>query len=864
LENHLYDDIQKLIDEGKNEEEAFEIAKNNLGDISLLSSQSYESKRKHSSAIKNIFWDLPILANQIKLSIRRLSRNKAFGLINLGGLTVALTVCFFISLYISDELIYDKYNINYEKIYRIENIITLETGDIRHEAQVPITWGPSLEEEYSDVKDAARLMVSRGDILIRIGDETFIEDSYCYADDALFDIFSYQFIAGDNEKPLGRPNTAVVTEDFAKKHFGDENPVGKIIETDVSWYGSIQYEITALVENLPSNSHFDKGLYLSFYTLADELFVDINQDWGIHYYYTYLLINNQNDAAELENKLSSFINRHYRKEIGEDYKPILIPLSEIYFHSDVEHPIGPVSSYNRVLFLASIALLILGIAVFNYVNLSTAQSIDKSKEIGIRKVMGASRPSIFKQILSESTVLAFCASLIAIILVILLLPNFNQIAVKDINVNIGLIVNKTGWMLLATVILGILAGLYPAILLSSFKPTSLFRSLSTSGRKAVNLRSALVGIQFAISSFLIIGTIVVNHQINFIQNRDLGFDKESIISVNMGSREIINKYDVLKNKIQSQDGVLASSATPGLPGSRFFYAGYRFDNLGSSDNVFEMARHHVDHNFFETMDITILAGEIPENNFNSDSSGMVVINRAAMNELGITDPYKVIGHRVTYERPNGDLMETTVVAVSENFNWSSLHHKIEPIVMDYWNEGFTTLNIRLDEVNQSVIANIEKAFKSTFPGNSFEFIFLDDRINALYDKEIRFGKIFSIFSLVALIISGVGLLGVSAFFMERKTREIAVRKVLGANMWQIASMFSFNMIKLAGIAFIIASPFAYYLFENWLEDFAYRINIGPSVFLFTSLVLLLTILLSVGWQALKAGMMNPVKNLRSE
>ncbi|MDX1667280.1 MAG: FtsX-like permease family protein, partial [Saprospiraceae bacterium] len=602
----------------------------------------------------------------------------------------------------------------------------------------------------------------------------------------------------------------------------------------------------------------------SFPTLSGQLFTDINQNWNIHFYYTYLLLDQGTDPAALDDKLEAFIDTYYEEETAARYNPELVQLGDIYFHTEADTAIGARSDFRKVTILSVIALFILGIAVFNYVNLSTAQSVDKAKETGVRKVVGASRFSLVKQYLSESIAFCLVASLLAAGASYFLLPLFNKLAAKQIALSAADLLSLTPlWIGLALVV-GMLAGLYPAFVLSSFRPSVVFQRLSASGDQTRTLRSLLVSLQFCISVFLIIATLVVYRQLLFLQQKDLGFEEEGIVEIALVSRDMTDDYALLKRQMNSLGPVLSASGCSRIAGKELYYLGYRFEDLEEGPRVVHMARYHVDHDFFNTMDIQILAGGPLTPSFDSDSSGMLVLNEAAIRELGIENPESAIGQRVTYQRPGSIRVDGTIWAVCENFHALSLHNQIVPMVMDYWRESFNYLNVRLSSVNYANIEKLEATYQSLFPGNPFEFSFLDERIDQLYDQEQRLGQLFFGFTLIAIVISVLGLIGVSAYTIERRTKEIGIRKVLGAGRWQIAGMLSKGMLKLVALSFILASPPAYWAMQQWLDNFPYKIDISPGIILFAALLVLLTAMLSVGSQALRAAMMNPVNSIKDE
>jgi len=865
LETHLRDQIEALVDAGMSEANAFDQAVSMIGSPDAIGEELHLTRSKWYNLLRFLSLDAPLVRNQLLVVSRKLKKNHGFAFINLLGLSVGLGVCFLIYLYIQDELSYDKFHENFQHVYRIENEVkSRESGEFRRDARIPITWAKPLESNYPEIKEAARIVVSGGNVLVNIEEEGYYETDFCYADNEIFSVFTFEFLAGDQVSPLERPNTVVLTESQAKKYFGDQDPIGKRLIEEIVWYGGVEYEVTAVVKDLPANSHFQRTVFFSFPTLAQQIFADINQDWGIPFYYTYLLLDDGVNLAALDDKLNGFIQDHYGEETAARYNPELVALGDIYFHNQADTAIGDISDFTRIIILSAIAVFILAIAIFNYINLSTAQSIDKAKEIGVRKVVGASRLSLIKQYLSESVAFCLIAFVVGILASYFLLPYFNQVAGKQIAMNESWFTSLLPAGLLSVLLVGVIAGLYPAFILSAFKPTVIMRGLSSSGDHTRKLRAWLVGFQFCIAAFLIIATLVVYRQLVFLQQKDLGFNQEKVVDIALVSRDIAEEYATLKQQFNRLGSVVSTTASSQMVGQPY-YLNYRFEDLETLGRLVEMARFYVDHDFFKTMDIEILAGSEALNPaFDSDSSGMVVVNEAALRKVGIETPQQAIGHRIRYVRPNGLEHAATIRAVSKDFHLESLHTQIEPMVMEYWQESFTTIYIRLAGLTDGDIASLETAYKEVVPGSPFELSFLDERLNYLYAQETRLGKLFLGFTVIAIVISILGLVGVSAYIIERRTKEVGIRKVLGAEKWQITTMLSQRFLKLVLLSFLLSAPLAYWAMEQWLNKFAYRTTISAGVLVIAALLIVVTALSSVVWQALKAATMNPVKSIRTQ
>ncbi len=867
LESHLREEIWRLKAEGYPEEEAFQRASEEIGEPEPIGDELGKVRKRRSVGTASTgFLNTGLLINYLNVSLRGLKRNKGFSIINILGLSVGIWACLAIYLVIQDDLSYDRFHEKADRIYRVENVMYLpDEGEYMHRSRVPITWARALEEEIPEIRETARIMASGGDMLFRLEDDrSFHESDYVYSDNEIFDIFTFSFLMGDERQPLERPNTVVLTETFAQKYFGEENPIGKTIISEVGWYGPVEYEVTAVIEDLPPNSHFNRGIFLSFSTVENQLFVDINQNWNIHFYYTYLLLDLQADPEALAAKLYSFVDRHYDEERASRYDPEMIALTDIYLHAKGEAQLGATGSMQYIYIQAAIALFILLIAIFNFVNLSTAQSIDRAKEVGVRKVLGADRSSLIRQYLSESILYCMTATVIALGLLYATLPYLNVLSGKLITLNGEELLKLLPQLSIGIFVVGTLAGLYPALFLSSFRPSAIFKGWSASGDNTGQVRKILVGFQFAVSVFLIIATMIVYQQLQFLKERDLGIDREQVVSINLMSRDVAENYTVMKNRfllLSTVSDVSVSSTHLIVP--ELYYNSYQFEDAPPGPMERTMACYQIDRDYFGTMGIPLLAGELTAS-FDSDSSGYVIINEAALREAGWKNPEEAIETRVNYSRPNGDPISATIAAVSADFHLESPHERVEPMVMEHWNEGFSVLHLRIPDFIRGDLESIEQAYREVYPGLPFELHFVDERVNHIYAQEDKIGTLFYWFSILAIVIACMGLFGVAAYAVDQRTKEIGIRKVLGASSLQIVNLLSKDFLRLVLVAILIASPLAWYAMKQWLNNYTFRIEPGIGLFFVSGLMFVLIALLSVGWQSVRAALMNPVESLRSE
>ncbi len=800
--------------------------------------------------------------NYVKVAFRNIFKYKVYSFINIIGLSVGISACILILLFVNDELSFDKYNANYDRIYRVHTSASLSGREINI-AVSPGPIGEALLKDFPEVIAFTRLMPSR-DMLIRYKNNVFVETNFFWADSGTFQVFTIPFLKGNPKNALAEPHTVVLTETLAKKYFGDEDPIGKIMNFE----DGTPYTVRGVVQDCPRNSHWHYDIFASFSSLG----FSNSQQWLGNNVHTYLVLNNRSSINNLQAKLEAFTRKHVSKNIfevfgvtydqmkqaGNKYEFEFQPLSDIHLKSHLDYEIEPNSDIKYLYIFSMIAIFILILACINFMNLSTARASLRSKEVGVRKVLGSNKKQLVLQFLFESILLTTFAVLIATIFSELLLPLFNGLTGRHLETTYFSNFEAIPATIFAILFIGFMAGSYPAFFLSSFRPVVVLGSKANLFKNSW-LRNGLVVFQFAISIILIIGTLVVYMQMRFIQNKKLGFDKEHVLVIQR-AWALENQAKTFKEELIKNAGIISASNSDNMPGKFFNQTLFKSDGADTKQHI--MSAMSTDYDFAKTMGIEIANGRYFSKDYPSDTMS-VVINEIAAEIMGFKEP---IGKRIIIVGDNNPKTNTrTVVGVVKDFHYESLHQKIRPLVL-FLNTGQTAfLPIRLNNSdiknNIAVIENLWNKFVSAKP---IEFYFLNEDFDQLYRAENKTGQIFTAFSLVSILIACLGLLGLASFTAERRTKEIGIRKVMGATIGQIIFLLSKEFIKWVIVANIIAWPVAYYIMNNWLKDFAYRISFPFWVLFISALVAVLIAIITVISQALKTANSNPVKSLRYE
>ena len=800
--------------------------------------------------------------NYFKIAFRNLWRNKGFSAINIFGLAIGLAVCLLITLFVIDELSYDKYNVNADRIYRVTSDFKVN-GSVFLDRESPASMAATMVKEYPNIEMAARLK-NNGKILVKKDNQTLIEDNSYYADANLFKVFTLPMIAGDPKTALNEPHSLVINENIAIKYFNTLDVIGKTIRID----NTTDYKITGVIKNMPAQSH----LHFSFIKAISERADRNETQWTSENSMTYLVARKGVSQKEIDADLREACKKYAEPELkqfihttiadldqkGDHFRFVTIPLTKINLYSEVTHEREPSGNIQYVYMSIVIAVLILLIACVNFMNLSTARSAGRSKEVGVRKVLGSNRGSLVYQFLVESIVTSFIALAIAWVIASLLLHYFNQLAGKQISLN--LLANA--WilpaLLSATLIIGLIAGAYPAFFMSAFQPIQVLKGKLSAGFKNSFLRNGLVVFQFVTVIVLIVGTLVIYSQLNYIRNKTLGYNREQVMVLqniySLGEHSKSFKENVLKLA-----GVKSATLSGSLPTTiNEDTEVYGKDASMSSGQSVGLETWYIDEEYIPTLGMQMADGR----NFLKDrltDSAAVLINQTAATMLGMRQPLNKFLYR------NGHRYE--IVGVVKDFNSGSLRNKIAPIIMNLGVDK-RAMTIRIETKNiPALISQLQALYHgadANMAGQPFNYSFMDDDFNHLYQSEQNTGKIFMSFAFFAILIACLGLFGLVTYAAEQRTKEIGIRKVLGATVTNIVTMLSNDFLKLVGISAIIAFPLAWWAMSRWLQDFAYRTNISWWVFAIAALLAVVITISTVSFRAIKAALMNPVRSLKTE
>ena len=805
-----------------------------------------------------------MLKNYFKITLRNITRNKMYSGLNIVGLAIGLACCILILLYVHDELSYDRFHDNAESIYRVVPTFTTSERTMYLATNAHVQ-GPMLKDEFPEVLEYVRFTGSR-ERVIEYENISFSEERFVYTDESVFEVFSFDMILGNPKEALVNPNTIVLTEEMAEKYFGSDDPMGKSLKVN---YSDL-FTVTGVIKNIPSASHLKPDFLASFSTMGLKPSTNINNDLLNQVnYYTYLLFREGTDYRVMEQKFTDDINRRIGamlKQLGGTAELELQPLTKIYLHSDRELESEQLGDVTYVWLFSGIGIFILLLACLNFMNLSTARSANRAKEVGLRKVVGAQKSQLVRQFLGESLILTFISFIFAVILVLISMPFFRNISGKDILMN-----SLTNPTILAGfvglfLIIGLIGGSYPAFFLSAFRPVEVIQGTLKRGAKSSVLRIVLVSFQFAVSIILIIGTFTVNTQLKFVRSKNLGYDKDHVITMLMRNAETQQKYEAIKETIQRNPNVISVSASSTSPlGTNDFSAHHAVGKPEDQINMFWSQM--VDENYINTYKMEIVRGRNFSKDFPSDKEQSIIINEAAVKKLGWQDDptsqkiERYTGQNLSQRRPYN------VVGVVKDYHYQSLHEEIQPMILYYTSpySNFSLISVRvLPENVQETITFLETTwaqFDSQYP---FEYTFVDDQYDALYRTEVRLGKLFSYFTTLAILIGCLGLFGLTSFTTEQRTKEIGIRKVLGASVQSIIYMLVRDFTKWVFIAVIVAWPVGYLVMNKWLNNFAYRANLGVWIFLSSALLALVISIVTVSYQSTKAALANPANSIRTE
>lgn len=799
-----------------------------------------------------------MIKNYIKTSFRYLSRHKVFTGINLTGLSTGMCVCFFALLYVDFELSYDNYQEKADSIYRLVTDEKTPTGTTFESASAAM--GPALVAEFPEVISATRVFLD--DYIIQKDEQSYGTVAVAYADSSLFSLFNLPLISGTPESVFNAPFNMVLSETVALKYFGSTDCVGKTLTLN----GNQTAAVTGVMNDIPHNSHFRTDILLSMSSLiGTEPSSNWLQNWNRYGFYTYLLLANDQDPGKLSSKLPAFIKKHNQHD-GIKQSLSLEPLKQVYLEGKGRGgKAGSTSTGNRtnVYIFSVISALVMFIACFNFVNLTTAFSLQRAKEIGVRKVMGASKKQLIIQFLTDAIILSLFAFLISLLLCVILLPLFNQLSGKIISTDLSEHAGYIGLLFLTAIVVGLLSGIYPAFFLSSFHPGSTLQGRFMSGIKGTALRKSLVVTQFSISMILIIATIVIYEQLDFMKNTELGFKKDHTLVIDFQyDQRILDHEESVKQQLSDIPGVdmaSFSSYIPGKPNKKFQT---KIENVNNEMQEFQSDAYFIDYDFLKQYQIEIIAGRPLSKEYATDFRSSMLINEAAVKRLGFSRPADVIGKRFSQATKGAD---GVIVGVIKDFHFHSMLEEVQPLTLRVSPGFFTFISLTVSSQNmESTINSVEKKWRTLAPGLPFSYFFADEVYNAQYASQDRFGRLIICFATLAILISCLGLMGLSAFSTAQRTKEIGIRKILGSGVTSIIKLLIWEFLKPVFVACLIAFPIAAWTMNTWLENFAYRIDLGWEMFAIAGIAGLCLACATVGIQSFRAAACNPLKSLRTD
>jgi len=787
--------------------------------------------------------------NYFKVAYRNLKKNKAYTFISVFGLALGLAVCALLLLYVQNEFSYDQFNKNADNIYRLT-----QPEHAYHAPQVAI----KLADNLPEIKDFVRIFPMDSGI-IEYDNKKFKEKNVPFADPALFRMFSFQFVSGDNETALDKPFTTVISETFAQKYFANENPIGKVLK----WGGEYDYTITGVMKDMPQNSHFRYDIILTL-SGVDKVFGSLIENWGWQNFLVYFELQEGFSKSSLEEKCENLIQPFYNPNNSNTDKPfpqyLLQSLKDIHLYSaHIENDIQPQNSITYVLIFSAIGILILLIACVNYINLLTANATTRMKEIGIKKVIGATRNQLALQFVGESFLVLFIAFIISLIFVQLSLPIFESLTGKVLSFTALITLKNIVGVLVFLVGTSFIAGFYPAFFLSKLEPIQTLRAKSYTGKSKINFRTLLVGVQFTIVIVLICSALFMFSQIDYLQNKKLGFDKDFVLTSEInGAFDNVEKYNALKAALLKESFVASVSSGSRVPSNTTTNFGTLIPEGETKPT--SIAFVHVHQDYFETLGIEPVKGRLFSTQLTTDIDNAIILNESAVKELMLKG--NPIGQSLKCDWPKSN---RTIVGVTDDINFESLYGRVRPtaFLIDY--SECSRLIVKVNPSNTETTINKLQAICSNFyPDEIFEFHFLDDKLEYLYQSDINTFQLMGYLTFLSIFISSMGLFGLALFSMKGRTKEIGIRKVLGSSTPRILILLVKDFTKWVLIANIIAWPIAFYAVNKWLQNFAYRIEMNYWLFLLGGFITFLIVLGTVGYQAIKAAIANPVNSLKNE
>ncbi len=807
-----------------------------------------------------------MIRNYFKTAIRNFLRNKGFSLINLAGLVLGVTTCLLIGLFVWDEKQYDRFIPEGEKIYRLYDVETMteETSNI---ASTPPMFATVLQQEFPEVEQTLRILQIPMKGLFERNDKKIYEEKGILTDPSFGQLFPLPLKYGSWSKALDDPESIIISEELSAKFFGNENPVGKDLIRNQQ-----PFRVKAVFKNDLSKFHLSLN-YIMPLALAG-VPEERMQSWNWQQFFTYVKLKKDADAGSLQTKFQKLIIQRAQpvtRQTGFTYLPFLQPLRDIHLYAaNFKLDMAVKGNINYVKALIMVAIFILLIACLNFINLATAKSLKRAKEIGVRKSVGAVRMDLIRQFMGETIFLAIVSVVVSVILAMILLPSLNSFTGKEIDANLFFMPGMIGGLVLLTLLVGLIAGFYPALILSAFKPVSVLKGVFIENSAGRNqwLRKGLVVVQFTLSGLLIISVLIVNRQVNYLHNKDLGFNKEQILFFPLQYGKMQANYESFKNELLQSSGVSSVSVGYGFPGDLVAGDDIILPQNGVMKRV-PVTQLLVDHDYIKTLGLQMVTGRAFSREIRTDKDEAFIINETAVKELGFNTPEKAIGQplywNVWYGSNSDSLKKGKVIGVVKDFNYKSLYDKVAPAVLQIFPGAYSKVAVKISTANISgSIAAITQVWNRYSPDYPIDYRFLDESFGEMYKTEDKLKDLLFGFTAIAIFVACLGLFGLAAYAAERRTKEIGIRKVLGANVTGLITLLSRDFMKPVVLALLIASPIAWLLMNKWLQDFAYRIHIDWTIFIVAIAMALLIAILTVSIQAIKAALANPVRTLRSE
>ncbi len=799
--------------------------------------------------------------NYYKVAWRHIIKEKFYSTINIVGLGVGLTCCILIAFFVKNELSYDNYHEKLDRTYRIlqaykagaERDVVPTSEEFQFWGNAPV--GPAFKDEFPEVEQFCRFTPGHSK-LIKVGDEIYDEKNVVFGDSTAFQVFSWDLISGNPETVLSQPNTIVLTETLAKKYFGKQEAMGKI----VTYNKTVECVVTGIMKDVPANSHFTFEGIISmgtFYNQRSWIF----DSWGYVDFYNYFTLKENSNIESIKPRFDDMVKKYTADWENSRYYVDVEPLKGAYLNSVASRQAGKMGSQSNIILFTAIGIFILLIACINFINLSTARSLERAKEIGIRKVVGARKFSLVYQFLSEFFLLSIFSGVLSLVLVIIIAPYLNEFAGISITPDDILNVPFLGFFGLGLIIVGLFSGSYPAFLLSKFQPAKVLKGNFKSGKSGVALRKALVSFQFILTITLIIGTATIYNQLTYLQNHELGFEKDQTLILEFGfDGQVQENIEALKNEFEKTPNILSVCASRAVPGNFYPNAGTQIENLEGELEPHSPAIYEIDPDFIPFYDIQVLAGRSFSYDHYSDSVEALMINMAAAKLWGYTNPEHVIGKKFDQWGKTGE-----VIGVVDDFNYQSLHSEVEPLTLRFEPYSMAKFSLKLSAGDvYTTIKDLEEKWKELIPQRPFTYYFIDDNFDKQYRSDEKFAQLFSSFAGLAIVIAFLGLFGLTTYTTSQRIKEIGIRKVLGASLRSILLLLSKDLSKLLVISFIIAIPISWFAIQKWLEGFAYQAPLSISIYFLTAFIISLIAFGTMSWQSMKAALQNPVNSLKNE